>query len=235
MNPTKIEYLDFTWNPMVGCSGRNCAVYAKCWAKGQAKRQMHNCQLCYEFKPHTHFERLKQPLQVLKHSRVGVCFSADFWDDGFSIQERKQVFSTAIEAKQHWFFNLTKQPQNIPTELVFPSNWIQGVSVNKLEDLWRIARLQDTLAPFKAISFEPIFEDIGSEDINLKGISWVILGGQTRPKKMPEFDWVQNLIDCATFSSPQVPVFMKNNLNPYDSLKEIPNQLASYDESGEQK
>ena len=227
MNPTKIEYLDYTWNPMVGCSGKNCAVSAKCWAKGQAKRQMHNCQLCYEFKPHTHFGRLKQPYQVLKPSRVGVCFSSDFWDEAFTIQDRKQVFGTAIGADYHWFFNLTKQPQNIPKELVFPKNWIQGVSVNCKADLWRIAKLQETLAPFKAISFEPIYDDIASEEIHLTGIDWVILGGQTRPHKMPDVEWIQNLIDLATFSTPQVPVFMKNNLNPYDGLKELPIQLAS--------
>lgn len=69
MNATKIEYLNFTWSPLVGCSGLGCAVYAKCWARYQAMRRMHICPLCYQFKPHPHFERLDQPLRLQKPSR----------------------------------------------------------------------------------------------------------------------------------------------------------------------
>ena len=222
MNATKIEYLDFTWSPFVGCLGTNCAVSAKCWAKYQAKRQLHKCLECYEFKPHTHFERLKQPFQYLKPKRIGVTFSADFWDEGFTIQDRKQVFSTVIEAKHHIFINLTKQPQNIPEDLAFPKNWVQGVSVCTKKDLLRIEILKKTKAPFKIISFEPIYDDIAEDDLDLTGINWIILGAQTHPLKSPEPEWIQNLIDCGTFNSPQIPVFMKNNLSPYDGLKEFP-------------
>jgi protein gp37 len=226
MNATKIEYLNFTWSPMVGCSRKNCAVAAKCWAMYQAKRQLHNCQLCYEFKPHTHFERLKQPFQILSSKRIGVTFSADFWDEGFTIQERKQVFSTAIEAKQHWFINLTKQPQNIPTDLAFPKNWIQGVSVNRKADIDRIDLLLKTQAPLKMISFEPIYEDIAQDGLFMDGIDWVILGAQTHPLKSPKPEWIQNLIDSATFGANRIPIFMKNNLNPYDEWKDYPSTIS---------
>ena len=228
MNATKIEYLNFTWSPFVGCSGLNCAVVSKCWAKYQAKRQLHNCQLCYDFKPHTHFERLKQPFQVLSSKRIGVCFSSDFWDEGFTIQDRKQVFSTVIEAKQHCFINLTKQPQNIPTEFAFPKNWVQGVSVNRKVELDRVGLLKKTQAPLKMVSFEPIYEDIAKDDPDLSGIDWIVLGAQTHPLKRPKPEWIQNLIDCGTFNTPQIPVFMKNNLNPYDEWKEYPRILESH-------
>ncbi len=63
MNKTGIEYLDYTWNPLVGCSGEGCAVREHCWAMRQAKRRKHECQDCYDFKPHNHVERVEQPLR----------------------------------------------------------------------------------------------------------------------------------------------------------------------------
>jgi len=233
MNATKIEYLNFTWSPMVGCTGKNCAVKAKCWAMYQAKRQLHKCPKCYDFQPHTHFERLKQPFQVLSPKRIGVTFSADFWDEDFTIQERKQVFNTVIEAKQHWFINLTKQPQNIPEDFSFPKNWVQGVSVNRKSELNRVEILKKTKALLKMISFEPIYDDIAEDDPTLEGIDWMIMGAQTHPLKSPEPEWIQNLIDCSTFNNPQIPIFMKNNLNPYDCFKDYPKLLASYDKTVE--
>lgn len=208
MNATRIEYLNFTWSPLVGCSGANCAVYAKCWAKYQAKRQLHKCPLCYEFKPHTHFERLQQPFQVKSSKRIGVCFSADMWDSGFSHEQQSTVLNSVWNAPWHWFINLTKQPQNIPKGWNLPSNWIQGVSVNRKEDLLRIDVLRKTKAPLKMISFEPLYEDLGTPD--LAGIDWVIIGAQTHPLILPKTVWVDNLV-CASIAK-NIPVFMKNNL-----------------------
>ena len=88
MNATKIEYLNFTWSPNVGCSGENCAVYKYCFAKKFKKRNLLKCPQCYEFKPHNHFERLEQPLHTKLPQRIGVDFSADFWDRGFTMDDR---------------------------------------------------------------------------------------------------------------------------------------------------
>src|SRR3990170_1961058 len=82
MNRTKIEYLNFTWNPIAGCSGIGCAVRKECWARAQSKRRKWRCTLCYVFKPHLHKERLHEPLQRKKSSRIGVTFSGDFFDIG---------------------------------------------------------------------------------------------------------------------------------------------------------
>lgn len=222
MNATKIEYLNFTWSPLVGCSGKGCAVYAKCWAKYQAKRQLHKCQDCYDFKPHSHRERLLQPFYVKSSKRIGVCFSADFWDRGFTDLERDLVLANAQVAEWHWFINLTKQPQNIPCVFQFPKNWVQGVSVNRCVDLPRIDLLRATQAPLKMISFEPLYEDLGFLD--LTGIHWVIIGAQTHPLKTPLPRWIQNVIDSAF--DKDIPIFIKNNLPQYDLWKEYPKQLT---------
>ena len=220
MNATKIEYLHFTWSPNVGCTGKNCAVYAHCFAKAFKKRNLLKCPLCYEFKPHNHFERLRQPLDTKMPRRIGVDFSADFWDEGFTMQDRKPVFATVIEAFWQWFINLTKQPQNIPIELAFPKNWVQGVSVNRKADLDRIGRLKKTQAPIKVVSFEPLYEDLGN--LNLEGIDWVIIGAQTHPTLLPEMEWLANIICAAKLL--KIPIFIKNNI-PCFNVKQYPGIL----------
>jgi protein gp37 len=219
MNATKIEYLNFTWSPLCGCSGKDCAVVAKCWAKYQAKRRLHKCQDCYDFKPHTHFERLRQPLQVKSSKRIGVCFSADMWDSGFNSFDRETVMHYAALAPQHWFINLTKQPQNIPEWQLFPGNWIQGVSVCTRKDLWKIDTLRLTSAKTKVISFEPLYEDLG--EIDLTNIDWIIIGAQTHPLLSPATDWVSTLAANAS----GIPVFIKNNIKILNFLKEYPAKM----------
>jgi protein gp37 len=141
------------------------------------------------------------------------------WDRGFSIQDRKQVFGTAIEAPWHWFINLTKQPQNIPVDLAFPKNWVQGVSVCNKADLWRIKDLAKTKAKLKIVSFEPLYEHLGLTT-NLD-FDWMIIGGQTHPLKLPERAWVAQLIHEAKCRG--IPVFIKNNLSSYGfDFKEYP-------------
>ncbi len=210
MNRTKIEYLDFTWNPTVGCSGLDCAVRQNCWAKKQAKRKKHVCQDCYDFKPHYHWERIRQPLKVKKPSRIGVGFMGDMYDSGFGISMLQQIFSVMEEASQHTFLSLTKQSANMKVFLTnwqtVPENvWI-GVSVNREQDLYRIEDLKEIDAPVKFVSFEPLYEDLS--DADLSGIDWVVIGAQTRPTKYPSYDWVLSLLQK------KIPVWLKNNLKP---------------------
>ena len=228
MNRTKIEYLDYTWNPVVGCSGVGCAVRDYCWARGQAKRRKHECQDCYEFKPHYHFERFKQPLAVKKPARIGVGFMGDLFDSAFSISFHLQLFGVMAEAYQHSFICLTKQSRNM---LNFVENWSNvprnvwlGVSVNRKEDLHRIDDLRAADAAVKFVSFEPLYEDLGI--IDFEGIDWIIIGGQTRPEVLPDRSWVQTLMMQAR--EMEIPVFVKNNLEslywryPSSRPQEIP-------------
>jgi protein gp37 len=209
MNRTGIEYLDYTWNPFVGCSGAGCAVHERCWARSQARRQLHRCRQCAEFVPHFHPERIHQPLHVLEPSVIGCCFMGDFFDPFMTdskhgatsqmLQEfktnRHKVLDIIKLAHRHTFLILTKQPQNIDHGVDFPENLIVGVSVNAKQDLWRISELKANYQGRKAVSFEPLLEDLG--DVDLRGIEWVIIGAQTRPEVQPDIKWVRSLADQA--------------------------------------
>lgn len=209
MNKTKIEYLDYTWSPLVGCSGIGCAVAKKCYAYYQAKRSLHRCESCYSFIPHVHWERFDQPLHVKKPSRIGVCFMGDFFDKQFPLNVQASVYMRILQASQHKFLILTKQPQNIDwVALGCPINLAIGVSVNLKKDLWRLDVLREVDAELRVASFEPLYEDLG--EVNLEGIGWAIIGAQTRPKLLPPPFAVSELIK--QLEDKGIPVFLKNNL-----------------------
>lgn len=208
MNRTKIEYLDYTWNPIVGCSGYGCAVgHGRCWAARAAKRQKHRCSLCYQFIPHWHSERMDQPLKVKKPSWIGCCFSGEFFSMEIADWVRSNIYMKMLQAHWHKFVILTKKIHRIYPDEV-PENCGIGVSVNLQKDDWRI---QDLLfyeeIRLKIGSFEPLYERI---QVDLKGLGWIIIGGQTRPTVLPQKEWVMELIEQAR--KLEIPVFIKNNL-----------------------
>ena len=226
-NRTKIEYLDYTDNPIVGCSGVGCAVRKVCWARGQAKRAKHRCSLCYDFVPHVHFERFDGPLKVKNPSRIGYCFMGDFFDKQISEAIRRQLKDVMRMAYWHTFVVFTKQPQNIDLDEYIPANMWVGVSVNHQKDDWRIDVLRQVPTSVRIVSFEPLYEHI---EADLMNIQWVIIGAQRRPNHQPKQDWVVQLVRSArVFGS---AVFLKNNLFPQpmaEHYQEYP-KLVTYEE-----
>jgi protein gp37 len=230
VNRTAIEYLDYTLNVIVGCSGEGCAVAKHCWAMGQSKRRKGKCKddRCYRFVPHDHPERLWEPLHVKKPSWIGLNFSGETFDK--NLENRELIWfglcGMMRRAAWHVFVVLTKQPQNIPADenFPFPENLWLGVSVNCKADLWRIDALRKTAAAVKFVSFEPLYEDLG--DVDLSGIDWVIIGAQRRPNLQPDPTWVEKLISKALSYGPGGPkVFLKNNLQfvtQFGCLQELP-------------
>jgi protein gp37 len=220
MNRTKIEYLDYTWNPTVGCSGILCAVREHCWARRMAKRQKEHCSLCYDFTPHVHLERFTEPYHLIKGgSRIGVSFMGDFFDTCIREEWHEQILNTIRANCRHTFLILTKQPQIIVYRDDWPGNLWIGVSVNRKADLERIERLRERVNGIvRFVSFEPLYEDLGN--IDLAGIDWVIIGAQTRPTLQPEKKWIADLAVQA--HEREIPVFMKNNLDFQPRIQEFP-------------
>ena len=215
----EIEYCDRPyWNPAPGCDSVGCAVKDVCWARLQAKRRKpqpdgRGCQLCYDFVPHLHPERLSQPLKRKRPARI----CTNFMGDIFSREEiTGAIFSVIRNAARHTFICLTKQPQN-SFGFGIPHNVWMGVTVNRQEDVWRMDELKSSTAIMCWVSFEPL---MGPIEYDFKGIDWVVIGAQTRPDKQPEKAWVQGILDQADKYG--IPVFMKNNLKWENPRKEYP-------------
>lgn len=236
MNRTGIEYLDYTCNPITGCSGDGCAVRKRCWALAMAKRLRGRYGYPKEnpFEPTFHKDKLYHPLMVPKSSIIGLCFMGEFFDKLVLQSWRNRVYEMMEKVSWHTYFILTKQPQNCLDEfarsVALPNpplkNFWLGVSVNTKSDLWRIETLRQTNAKVKAVSFEPLYEDLG--EINLEGIGWVIIGAQTRPDVQPKPRWVWNVRVEA--SKHKIPIFLKNNLFGLDieenPIQEFPEELS---------
>jgi len=222
MNQTRIEYLGYTSNPIVGCSGFGCAVRLHCWAMAMAKRQKHRCSLCYNFEPHYHRERLEESLHLKKPSIIGLNFMGETFDKlihDYCPYVWTEMFDMMKKASWHTFVILTKQPQNVPHRVMLPKNLWLGSSVNRRDDLWRINELKGTTAQLIFLSCEPLYEDLG--EIDLTDIHWIIIGAQTRPNVQPKEEWVYSLSHQA--SELNIPVFWKSNLsNIHGKRREFP-------------
>ena len=203
MNKTKIEWCDYTWNPITGCT--NGCDY--CYARKIAMR------FDGHFKPTFHRDRLDQLAKLKKPSKIFVCSMGDMFDGEAKAEWGQKVLDYCYNNPKHQYFILTKQPHHIKwynreVHEQTKNVWL-GVSINKQEDLWRIDKLKDNWRGMKFLSIEPLLEDLG--EINLEGISWVIIGGQTGAKKIiPKREWAMNIQTQA--EERKIPVFLKNNL-----------------------
>jgi protein gp37 len=88
----------------------------------------------------------------------------------------------------------------------WPRNVWMGVSVETKEYKYRIDHLRKTNAVIKFLSLEPLLGPL--PDLNLRGVDWVIVGGESGPKARPmELSWVTNIRDQCL--NAKVPFFFK--------------------------
>lgn len=171
MNRTKIEYADFTWNPVVGCTRECDYCYARRIALQNFKRSPSPCEKCRDFVPHRHYERLEQPMRKKKPARIFVCDMGDLFDATLHANVIIRVFDVMAAAPQHTFLVLTKQPYRMSAILGVRKplpNLHLGVSVTCQADAdERIPILLDTPAAVRWVSIEPM---MGPVDLTM--VKW---------------------------------------------------------------
>jgi protein gp37 len=189
MNKTGIEWCDYTWNPIVGCSPASAGC-DNCYAAAISKR-FHLPWGSAHFMP----ERLGQPAKVKKPGRVFVCSMADIGHDTVKPEWRAEIASVMRAAPWHTYIALTKRPGPWLRDLP-PSCWI-GVTVESEAPEVK-ARWQRLLgwgwpgAPVKFASVEPMLGPV-SFRFAFKP-DWVIAGPETGPKARPcEASWIDAL------------------------------------------
>lgn len=191
-----IEWTGSTWNPSTGCIkiSQGCK---NCYAERMAKRLQAMGQLNYVngFQPTIHHRSLELPLSWKKPQTIFVNSMSDLFLDVIPTEFIKMVFDVMNRAHWHTFQVLTKRSSRmveLSKELSWSPNIWMGVSVENNECTYRIDHLRDCDAHVKFLSMEPLLEDI--YDLNLEGIDWVIVGGESGPgaRQMKE-DWVVNI------------------------------------------
>jgi protein gp37 len=206
---SSIEWTDATWNPITGCTKISPGC-AHCYIERTPAFRIAGRRFVQGVIPLLfHHDRLEYPLHWRKPRRVFVNSLSDLFHDEVPTSFIERVFDTMHRAHWHQFQVLTKRSarlREIAPSLRWPANVWQGVSVENAAHVARIADLQRVPAAVRFLSVEPLLGPIAR--LPLDGIDWVIVGGESGPKRRtvaPE--WVRHIRDQCLDAG--VPFFFK--------------------------
>ena len=193
-----IEWTDATWNPVTGCSKISPGC-KHCYAERMANRLRLMGQKNYRngFEVTLQPQMLELPLHWKTPKRIFVNSMSDLFHDEVPLSYIQQVFEVMRRAHWHQYQVLTKRAervQELSAELGWaPQIWM-GVSVESEKYLYRIDHLRKTAAPVKFLSLEPLLGPL--PNMNLRGIDWAIVGGESGPGARPmDRAWVAEIRD----------------------------------------
>jgi len=210
MAKSAIEWTQSTWNPVTGCTKISPGC-KNCYAERMTRRLQAMGQPNYAngFKLVLHENTLSAPLRWSKPQMIFVNSMSDLLHDDVPFDFIEKVFSVIRRAHVHTFQILTKRSHRLTeldSKLDWPDNVWMGVSVENSDYTFRIDDLRKIGAKIKFISFEPLLGPI--PNLNLDGIDWAIVGGESGPKARPmDRSWVIELRDQCR--SAGVPFFFK--------------------------
>jgi protein gp37 len=199
---SEIEWTDATWNPVTGCT-KISAGCDHCYAERFAERFRgvpgHPFERGFDLvlRP----ERLAQPLEWRKPKMVFVNSMSDLFHKEIPPEFIERVFETMERAHWHTFQVLTKRSSLMRNFLrdrygtaFGPRHIWCGVSIEDGTKLSRLRHLQDAPAGTRFLSIEPLIGRVGK--INLNGIDWVIVGGESGPRaRYMDPNWVREIRD----------------------------------------
>jgi protein gp37 len=205
-----IEWTEATWNPVTGCTKVSPGC-KHCYAERMAHRLQAIGQKNYArgfeltLQPHM----LELPLRWRKPQTVFVNSMSDLFHRAVPLEYILRVFDVMRRAHWHKFQVLTKRAERLAeldAALDWPDNVWMGVSVESSKYLPRVDELRSTQARVRFLSLEPLLGPLPG--LNLSGIHWVIVGGESGPGSRPMLlDWVLEIRDRCRCEG--VPFFFK--------------------------
>lgn len=195
---SQIEWTEATWNPVTGCTkiSEGCR---HCYAHTMAKRlhAMKNPRYINGFDVTLHHDLLDAPLRWKKPRSIFVNSMSDLFHKDIPYEFIRSVFKTMESASWHTFQVLTKRPDRlgeIAHLLPWPKNIWQGVSVENENATYRIDHLRQVPAKIRFLSIEPLISQL--KNLDLTGIHWVIVGGESGFGARPmDVSWVRSIRD----------------------------------------
>ena len=198
MSKSSIEWTESTWNPLTGCTKVSDGC-KHCYAERMARRLhamgVDNYRNGFKLTMHPHV--LKKPLEWKTPQLIFVNSMSDLFHWEVPVSFVQQVFQTMREAHWHKFQILTKRAKRLPkidAQLQWAPNIWMGVSVENDKVTQRIDYLRQSSAMVKFLSLEPLLGPL--PNLDLSGIDWVIVGGESGPGARPmEESWVLEIRD----------------------------------------
>ena len=218
-----IEWTDATWNPVTGCTimspgCTNCyamRMAARLEAMGQKNyagtTRKSGKRYVWTNKVVEVEEALERPLKWRKPKRIFVNSMSDLFQENVSEEFIERVWAIMAQADWHHYQILTKRPDRMADVIkrlnldTLPHVWL-GTSVENADYTNRIDDLRTINGHVKFISFEPLIDSVGT--IDLEGIDWAIVGGESGPGSRPILEtWVDDIKDACDVS--QTAFFFK--------------------------
>lgn len=225
---TGIQWTDATWNPTTGCNQVSPGC-DNCYALAMAKRLKAMGSVRYQndgdsrtsgpgFGLTMHWDALDQPLRWKRPRRIFVNSMSDLFHHEVTGQFIGNVWSVMQRCPQHTFQILTKRAQPMSRILKLLADVKPGIEPYPLPNVWlgtsiendrytfRVNHLRKTPAAVRFLSCEPLLGPLPS--LNLEGIDWVIVGGESGPNARPMHpEWVREIRDKCVRA--RVPFFFK--------------------------
>ncbi|MFC9327004.1 DUF5131 family protein [Kitasatospora sp. NPDC057015] len=214
-----IEWTEATWNPTTGCDQVSPGC-DNCYALTLAKRLKSMGAAKYQrdgdlrtsgpgFGLTIHPDALNVPRQWKSPRKVFVNSMSDLFHAKVPLSFVRDVFDVITDTPQHTYQVLTKRSlrlRRVAQKLEWPANLWMGVSVESVEQLHRIDDLRKVPASVRFLSLEPLLGSLPG--LNLDGIGWVIVGGESGPGHRPiESEWVIEVREAC--QAAEVPFFFK--------------------------
>jgi len=209
MNKTKIEWCDFTWNPIKGLCPVGCWY---CYARKMYKRFKWDEKIDFLIS-----EKDVIQMMIIEPARIFVCSTMEMFHPNIPSHLRDSIFYIIEKNPRHTFIILTKMPENIDRPM--PDNTWLGVSVTGVDgDDDRIRFLCNGTKPrVKFVSFEPLLGDLATKGWNVfpdyvDALSWCIMGrltGHGHVHDPTQANIKRIYQECRNAG---IPVFLKDNL-----------------------
>lgn len=207
---SSIEWTESTWNPVTGCTKISPGC-DHCYAERLALRLQAMGQFNYTngFKLTVQEHMLELPLRWKAPQVIFVNSMSDLFHRDVPAAYIHKVFDVMGRADWHRFQVLTKRSQRLQKlspVLSWQRHIWMGVSVENSDYAFRIDHLRETDAHIKFLSLEPLLGPL--PDLDLRGIDWVIVGGESGPHARPmRSEWVLDIRDQCQAAG--VPFFFK--------------------------
>lgn len=211
---SRIEWTDATWNPTTGCTPVSAGC-DHCYAAVLARRRLADIYLKRRpakdtagnrrdpFAVRLWPERLALPLRWKDPRRVFVNSMSDLFHADIPEAYQRRIFEVMLQADRHIYQVLTKRPARAErfvrrnTDLfdggMLPAHvWI-GASVENRDVAHRVEQLREVSAAVRFLSCEPL---LGPLDLDLDGIDWVIVGGESGiGHRAMDLEWARSVRD----------------------------------------
>lgn len=207
---SQIEWTEATWNPVTGCTKISPGC-KHCYAERMALRLKAMGQRNYAngFDLTLHPEVLSIPLRWKKPQTIFVNSMSDLFHKDVPTDFIRQAFDIMLRANWHRFQVLTKRSDRLlelNSELPWAAHIWMGVSVESADYSFRIEHLRRTNAKLKFLSLEPLLGPL--HNLDLEGIHWAIVGGESGPGSRPmPLEWVIDIREQCLRAG--VPFFFK--------------------------